>query len=263
MIAARGLCYRYGGAAGDALSGVDLELPAGSLTAILGPNGCGKSTLLRVVAGQLAPRSGEILWDGRPPADYAPRACARFLGFLPQRLQPVHALRVEEAVALGRQMHDDAPALHRAAAHPAVRRALEAADALELLGRELDQLSGGERQRVLLAAVLVQESRVLLLDEPDSGLDLGHRVAAFELLLRRARQGAAVGIVTHDINTAAAWADRLVLMRAGRVLAAGRQDADLTAEHLCDALGERVQVLAHAAHPAPILLPRPRRPEPA
>lgn len=219
-----GLTAGYRGIDGDrsVLAGVDLEVAAGELVAVLGANGSGKTTLLRVVAGVLAPRAGAVELFGRPLAAWSRPELARAVAVLPQSTELPDGFRVSEVVNLGRIPH----ATRAFAADPdderAVVAALRDADATELAARPVGELSGGERQRVLLALALAQEPRLLLLDEPTLHLDLAHQLGLVRLLRRlRTARGLTVIAVLHDLNLAAGLADRVVLVRGGQVVGAG------------------------------------------
>jgi iron complex transport system ATP-binding protein len=204
--------------------------------ALLGPNGSGKTTLLRLLTGQLRPASGEVAFDGRPVGEWPREALARRVAVLPQQLELPAGFRVAELVEMGRAPHARSLFGSTADDERAVRRALVDADALELAGRQADELSGGERQRVLVAMALAQEPELLLLDEPTLHLDLAHQVALLGTIRRlRAQRGLAVVAVLHDLNLAAAFAPRVVLLADGRVAADGPADEVLT-----PALVERV-----------------------
>ena len=204
------------------LRGVTLAVAPGEMVAMLGPNGSGKTTLLRLAVGMVAPRSGSVALDGRPVNEWTRRQVAQRVALLPQLPSLPDGFRVEELVEMGRAPH----ARSRFGAGPedadAVERALLDADALDLVGRKIDELSGGERQRVLVAMALAQEPRLLLLDEPTQHLDLAHQVALLSALdrLRRTR-GLAVLAVLHDPALTALYVPRVVLLSEGRVVADG------------------------------------------
>jgi iron complex transport system ATP-binding protein len=204
------------------LEGADLELREGELVALLGPNGSGKTTLLRVVAGVHAPTAGTVELFGRPLASWSRPELARAVAVLPQSTELPDGFRVSEVVNLGRIPH----ATRAFGAAPdderAVADALRDADAADLADRPVRELSGGERQRVLLALALAQEPRLLLLDEPTLHLDLAHQLGLVRLLRRlRTSRRMTVLAVLHDLNLAAGLADRVLLLRDGRLVAAG------------------------------------------
>jgi iron complex transport system ATP-binding protein len=218
------------------LRGVDLALGRGELVALLGPNGSGKTTLLRLLTGQLRPDTGDVAFDGRPVADWPRDALARRVAVLPQQLELPVGFRVAELVEMGRAPHARSLFGSTAEDERAVRRALVDADALDLAHRFADELSGGERQRVLVAMALAQEPELLLLDEPTLHLDLAHQVALLTSIRRlRAQRGLAVLAVLHDLNLAAAFAPRVVVLADGVIAADGRPS-----EVLVPSLVERV-----------------------
>ena len=214
--------HRRGRPGREVLRGLTLAVAPGELVALLGPNGSGKTTLLRLAVGLLAARSGEVSVDGRPIAAWTRREIAQRIAILPQLPILPDAFRVEELVEMGRAPHARSRFGASADDADAVERALVDADAVELVGRRIDELSGGERQRVLVAMALAQEPRLLLLDEPTQHLDLAHQVALLATLdrLRRTR-GLAVVAVLHDPALTALANPRVVLLSDGRVVADG------------------------------------------
>jgi iron complex transport system ATP-binding protein len=197
------------------LQAIDLQLGAGRWVAVAGPNGAGKSTLLRVLAG-LLPCVGEVTLQGRPLADWPPRARAAQLAWLGQMEAGSDDLRARDVVMLGRLPHRPWLAPPSPADHAAVEQALRAASVWELRERRLGELSGGERQRVLLARALAVQAPVLLMDEPLAHLDPPHQADWIALMRALATAGALVVSVLHELNVAL-QADELVIMRAGGV----------------------------------------------
>lgn len=255
VLEARGVHVRAGGK--ELLSGVDIAVRAGAVTALLGPNGAGKSTLLKVLSGTLSPAAGRVTLCGRPLPAWDPGDTARRRAVLLQEFHVPFAFTVEEVAAMGRHPH--AGAGHgRAHEHAVVERCLDDAGVLHLRGRELPTLSGGERQRAHWARVLAQldagsdlAGKCLLLDEPTASLDPAHQHALLHHARRLARAGCAVLVILHDLNLAAAYADHLVLLRAGRVFAAGAPDEVMTAEILSNAYDIRAGVMRHPGHGRP------------
>lgn len=241
-----GVCCAYG--AEPVLEGVRLRVVPGELVALVGPNGAGKTSLLRALAGLLAPRRGAVWVGGREVRSLGAAERARSLAVVPAEGVGDAQLAVEEAVALGRLPHRGPLAALTPTDRAAVRWALAATGLAGLADRPLCRLSGGEAQRVLLARALAQEPRVLLLDEPTAHLDLGHQ-AAFLGLVRRlaAERGLAAVAALHDLNLASLYADRLLLLHRGRVVAAGAPAAVLTAERV-----GRVYGVAVLVHPHPL-----------
>ena len=219
------------------LDAVTLDVVGGEMLAVMGENGAGKSTLLHVLAGDVTPDAGRVAFADRPLSRWSALDQARRRAVLPQRHALDFAFTALEVVLLGRSPHDHgAPgATDRAIA----RAALERFDALHLADRAFPSLSGGERARVMLARVVAQITtdddgpRALLVDEPSAALDIAHQHAAFALLRSLAHDdGVAVFVVVHDPNLAARYADRVALLRQGRLVACGGVDDTLTPEHL-------------------------------
>lgn len=220
--------FRYPGATTDALGGVSLELRSGELVALLGPNGSGKTTLVRVALGLHAPLVGHTSILGRPARDWPRRELARVVGVVAQREDNLFPQRVRDTVRLGRYPHLGPWAAEREEDRAAVERALERCDVTGLADRWLWTLSGGEYQRVRIARALAQQPRLLVLDEPTASLDVRHEMDLFELI-RRLVDSEDLGalLVTHDVNLAARFADRIALLSGGRLAAAGAPQAVL------------------------------------
>lgn len=228
------------------LEGLDFALEPGRFDVIVGANGVGKSTLLRALAGLLPARKGQVLLDGKPLAQMPMAARAQAIGFLPQEIQPAFQYTVEQAVALGARVAGHGHWFdreHRADAVGAVTKALELVDAVELRERPLAELSGGERRRVLIASVLAQEPKYLLLDEPAAMLDLHHQAELFRLLGRLADGGLAVACVAHDWNLAVGFAHRLTVLKDGAVLACGDPAEQMRPEVLREVYGDSFALL--------------------
>lgn len=255
--------YASAGGVRRVLEGASLRVEAGETVALLGTNGSGKTTLLRVVAGTLRPSAGEVRLLGRPINDWSRHDIARRVAVLPQSTELPAGMRVAEVVALGRIPHGRSWFAVEPGDADAVADALRDADASQLAARRADELSGGERQRVLLAMALAQEPEVLLLDEPTLHLDLAHQLGLMRMIQRlRATRTLTVIAVLHDLNLAAAFADRALLLHEGRVTeagSAGRIDVALAQRAfgvpLAEATtveGDRVLALVTATHhPAP------------
>lgn len=221
IIAAEGLTVRYPRAATPALSGVSLTLAEGELVAVGGPNGSGKTTLLRAALGLVPLDRGTVTLAGRPVERWSRRELARVLGVVAQREETVFPVRVWDTVMLGRYARLGAIGAEGMADRAAVRVALERCDVWSLRDRSTDTLSGGEWQRVRLARALAQEPRALVLDEPTASLDVRHEMEVFELVRRLVEGGLGALVVTHHLNLAARYADRLVLLDSGRIAAEG------------------------------------------
>lgn len=252
-ISVSGLTVSYNGS--PAVDGVDLDVAAGEWVALVGPNGAGKTTLLRAVAGAVGYR-GSVRVGGDEVSGLPPRRRARRVAVVPQQPVMPEGLTVVEYVVLGRTPHLGYWAVEGEADVAAAREALERLDAADLASRRLGRLSGGEWQRVVLARSLTQRSPVLLLDEPTAALDIGHQQQVLDLVdsLRR-HDGIAVLSALHDLTMAGQYADRLVLMDAGRVVIDGPPERVLTPEALGRFSGARVQVLRGPAGEV-IVLPK-------
>jgi iron complex transport system ATP-binding protein len=234
-IEARGLGFAYPGSDGAgprAVDGVDLEVRAGELLAVLGPNGAGKSTLLRLLAGLLSPSGGSVLAEGEEVAGLAPRERACKIAFVPQAFGALPDVTVGSFVEYGRYAHAGVFGRRRPQDREAVLRALEAAGLEALAERPLAELSGGQRQRALVARALAQQAASVLVDEPTSALDPAHQLRVLDLLADLAARGHAVVVVTHELNLASQYADRVLLLREGRAVATGSVEEVLRPEVL-------------------------------
>lgn len=272
ILSASGATYRYPGAEQDALCAVDVEVRAGELVALVGPNGSGKTTLVRLLLGTLKPGAGAVSVLGKPAHGWSRPAMARVVGVVVQREEPAFPITARQTVALGRypRLGPWEPLGEPDSA--AVDRALRLCDVAPLGDRWVSTLSGGEWQRVRLARALAQEPRALVLDEPTANLDLGHEMEVFELLADLVRaEGLAGLIITHHVNLAARYADRLVILHRGSVRAAGPPATALTREVLEEVFAWPVEVTSWRGVPqyvplrrteSAIFLPCPRPPRP-
>ncbi|MGH2452917.1 MAG: (d)CMP kinase [bacterium] len=215
-----------------ALAGVTLQIDAGAFAGIIGPNGAGKTTLLRTMAGLARPVAGQVRVDGQQVSALAPRTRARLVAVVPQVEGPPPGFTVREAVAMGRTPHLRRLGPPQAADRDAVEGAMGRARVDALGGRLVETLSGGERQRVLIARALAQDPRVLLLDEPTAHLDVAVQLEIMEVLAGLHRAGLTLVAAFHDLNLAAAFCRRVLLLDRGRVVADGLPEAVLTAEIL-------------------------------
>ncbi|HWO89654.1 MAG TPA: ABC transporter ATP-binding protein [Gemmatimonadales bacterium] len=225
------------------LDDVSLSVAEGECLALVGPNGAGKTTALRALLGLVALESGRASVFGREIGSWDRSELARSVGVVSQREEPVFPLLVAEAIAMGRYPYLGTWSQPSAADRDAVQRAMARADVVSLEHRWVETLSGGEWQRVRLARALAQEPRALVLDEPTASLDLRHEMELFELVIDLVRrENLAALVVSHHLNVAARFADRLVLMSAGRVVSAGAPSQVLTAETLSSVFGWPVSV---------------------
>lgn len=235
---------------------LDVEIPVGSFTVVVGPNACGKSTLLRAFARLLAPRDGRVLLDGRAISDLPTTKVARRLGLLPQTSIAPDGIRVSDLVARGRHPHQTILRQWSREDQAAVATALDATGTTGLAGRLVDELSGGQRQRVWVAMLLAQESPTMLLDEPTTFLDIAHQYELLRLFHRLHEEGRTIVAVLHDLNQAARFADHMIMMRDGRVVAAGAPASIVTAERVQEVFGLDCTVIADPHSGTPLVIPR-------
>ncbi len=235
LIAADGICVRFG--AHRALDDVSFEASAGELVGLIGPNGAGKTTLLRVLAGLIAPASGNVTLTGQPFGRMDRRERARLLAYLPQGA-PVHwPLNVGRLVALGRLPHLDPWRKLEPKDDSAIALAMEAAEVSDFADRPVTTLSSGERMRAMIARALAVEPLVLLADEPVTSLDPYHQLKVMELLQARVREGVTVAVVLHDLTLAGRFCDRLVLLDQGRIVTQGAPAHVLSPDFLSEIYG--------------------------
>ncbi len=250
---ARDLRLAYGRR--PAIVGVDLTIAPSECVALAGPNGSGKSTLLRGLARLLQPTGGVVLLEGRDLARWPPRTLARRLAILPQSPQSPDELTVEQLVSLGRHPHRRLLGLPTAADRQVVAAALAQTDLTHLADRPVGALSGGERQRAWIALTLAQEPRLLLLDEPTAYLDLGHALAVLELVRRLNRErGLTVVMALHDLSQAARFADRVILLHAGSIVADGPPAAVITPATIARVFGVEAEVVSAGGQPVVVPL---------
>jgi iron complex transport system ATP-binding protein len=268
------------------LRSVTLALEPGAVLAVVGPNGAGKTTLLRLLSGAWTPTQGQVLLDERPLAAWAPEALARRRAVMPQHATLSFAFTTVDVVLMGRTPHRTG---HELDLHVA-RAAMQAAGITHLAARSYPTLSGGEQQRVHLARALAQiwdppddfrtdrpagnqptatapaaapaavpsgPSRYLLLDEPTASRDLAHQHQVLRTARRCAREGVGVLAVLHDLNLAAQYADRIVVLSGGRLVAAGAPAAVLTPEVILEAFSIPVLVTNHPCAACPLVVPMP------
>lgn len=227
----RSVAFAYESA--PVFSRLDLEVAEGEMVAVLGPNGTGKTTLIRLASGHLRPAAGEVAILGRHAASIPARERARLVAVVPQESRPAFDLTAAEVVRMGRTPHLGLLGIEGPRDEAMVRSAMEQADVGALAGRSFLSLSGGERQRVVLARAVAQEPRMLLLDEPTAFLDLKHRLAVYDLLVRLNRDaGLTLVLASHDLDLAARYCSRLVLLHQGEVAADGPPERVLSPRNL-------------------------------
>lgn len=220
------------------VEGLDLTIPQGRVTAIVGPNGCGKSTALRGLARLLRPSSGQVLLDGTDIHSLPTKAVAKRVGLLPQSPIVPEGITVAELVSRGRHPHHGLLRQWTRDDEAIVADSLERTGTTDLASRRVDELSGGQRQRVWIAMALAQRTDLLLLDEPTSFLDIAHQIEVLDLVRDLSvDDGTTVVMVLHDLPLAARYADHLVAMREGRIVAEGPPREVVTAQTVCDVFG--------------------------
>ena len=255
-LVAENLSVGYGDA--NVVSDVSLSVHPGTITALVGPNGCGKSTVLKAFARILVPRTGRVVLEGRPIGSYPTRDVAKKMALLPQGPVAPEGLTVSELVAQGRFPHQTLFRQWSPGDSAAVARAMALTDLQEFAERPVHDLSGGQRQRCWLAMVLAQDTPLLLLDEPTTFLDLKVQVDLMALLSRIVReQRRTMLLVLHELNLAAAFADRVVMMRAGRIVAEGTGAEVIRPDELQSVFGLRSDVIPDPVTGRPVCLPRP------
>ncbi|MDQ4119500.1 MAG: ABC transporter ATP-binding protein [Actinomycetota bacterium] len=238
------------------VDGLDLDVLPGAITAVIGPNGCGKSTVLRALGRLLAPQAGRVLLDGKRIDKTPTRQVAKELGILPQAPIAPEGLTVGDLVARGRHPHQAWYRQWSSDDEDAVAEALDWTGIGDLAERSVDQLSGGQRQRAWISMALAQETGLLLLDEPTTFLDLAHQVDVLDLVQRlNTDAGRTVVMVLHDLNLAARYADCLIAMRDGRVVAAGDPQDVITETMLADVFGLHAQVIPDPVTGTPLVVP--------
>lgn len=235
---------------------LDLVVPPGRITGIVGANACGKSTLLRSMARLLGPRAGRVVLDGKDLHAMPTKQVARTLGLLPQSPIAPEGIVVADLVSRGRHPHQGMLTRWTTRDDEAVAEALRMTDTLELADRAVDELSGGQRQRTWIAMSLAQQTDILLLDEPTTFLDVSHQVDVLDLLtdLNRGR-GTTIVMVLHDLNLAARYADHLIAVREGRLHSAGDPGEVLTPSMVQEVFGMQSEVIEDPVSGKPLVLP--------
>jgi iron complex transport system ATP-binding protein len=254
QLRAAGLRLAYNGLV--VVDGLDLTVPPGQVSVIVGANASGKSTLLRALSRLLAPRAGTVHLDGRSIHTLPTKQVAKVLGILPQSPVAPDGLTVIDLVGRGRAPHQSWWRPWSAADRSAVHAALAATELLDLAQRPVDELSGGQRQRAWIAMAVAQETPILLLDEPTTYLDLAHQIDVLDLItdLNRKEQRTVV-MVLHDLNQACRYADHVIAMKSGRIVATGAPSEVITAELVEQVFDVRCAVIADPVTGTPLVIP--------
>jgi iron complex transport system ATP-binding protein len=238
---------------------LDLLVPPGRISVIVGANACGKSTLLRALARLLTPKAGTVHLDGKSVHAMPTRQVARVLGILPQSPVAPEGLTVIDLVTRGRSPHQSWWRQWSATDEAAVTAALAATEMTDLADRPVDELSGGQRQRAWIAMAVAQETPVLLLDEPTTFLDLAHQIDVLDLVVDlNRREGRTIVMVLHDLNQACRYADHVIAMKAGRIVAEGPPASVVTPELVSDVFDVRCQVTTDPVSGTPLVIPTGR-----
>jgi iron complex transport system ATP-binding protein len=246
MLKAENISVAYGPC--EVLSEISLELTAGRMAALLGANGAGKTTLIKALNGTLPTASGTVALHGRPLREYSRREIATEIAVVAQENETKFPVTVLEFVLAGRYASGSAFGWDGAEDLKAAEAAMEACDLQSFASRAMNELSGGERQRVVLARAIATEAKILLLDEPTANLDLAHQAMMFRLVRERCdSSGYGAVVITHDLNLAAAFADNLLMLKGGRVFAAGPPAEVLTERNIEEVFGVSVLLDANPA----------------
>ncbi|MEH3154335.1 MAG: ABC transporter ATP-binding protein [Gordonia paraffinivorans] len=257
-LGARDLVLGYGGR--TIVDGLRVDIAPGAVTAVVGPNACGKSTLLRGLSRLLAPTRGQVVLDGHDISTLRTKEVARRLGLLPQTSIAPEGITVADLVARGRFPHQRVLRQFSRDDERAVAEAMTATGVDELAGRPVDELSGGQRQRVWVAMVLAQQTPVILLDEPTTFLDIAHQIELLDLFRRLNRaQGSTIVAVLHDLNHACRFADVVIAMKDGAIVAQGAPADVITAELVEEVYGLPCRIIDDPESHTPLVIPRVSR----
>lgn len=235
---------------------LNVTIPDGHFTAIIGPNGCGKSTLLRTLSRLMTPTQGHVFLDGEHIQHYASKEVARRIGLLAQNATTPGDITVQELVARGRYPHQPLFTRWREEDERAVAKAMQATGVTNLASQSVDTLSGGQRQRVWIAMVLAQETAIMLLDEPTTWLDISHQIDLLELLSELNRQqGYTLAAVLHDLNQACRYATHLIALKEGKIVAEGAPGKIVSAELIEQVYGLKCMIIEDPVAGTPLVVP--------
>lgn len=237
------------------LDNLDVSIPTGVITTVIGPNGCGKSTLLRTLSRLLKPRQGTVLLDGHDIARLKTKDVAKKMGLLPQTPIAPEGLTVADLVARGRHPHQSWVRQWSSDDAGIVAKALEMTGVADLAHRPVDSLSGGQRQRVWISMTLAQGTDLLLLDEPTTYLDLAHAIDVIDLVDDLHEGGCTIVMVLHDLNLAVRYSDNLIVMKSGSIVAQGHPSQVITSDLLLDTFGLQAKVIDDPVSERPLIVP--------
>ncbi|WP_127537559.1 ABC transporter ATP-binding protein [Paenibacillus illinoisensis] len=241
------------------IHGVDLAIPSNQISVIIGANGCGKSTLLKTLARLIKPISGKITLDGKPISKFPPKQLARVVGLLPQSPIVPEGISVADLVGRGRFPHQSLLSGWTKKDYEAVAEAMEIMDITEFANHNIDELSGGQRQRVWIAMALAQQTDILFLDEPTTFLDITYQVEILDLLTDLNRKhGTTIVMVLHDINLSARYADHIIALVEGKLVAEGAPSDVITSTMVKDIFGLDCTVVEDPLSGSPLVVPRGR-----
>lgn len=258
LLSTRRLTLAYEGV--SIVTDLDLAIPAGKITTLVGPNGCGKSTLLRGLARLLKPRAGTVYLDSADIFTLSTKAVAKRLGILPQGPVAPEGLRVRDLVAMGRYPYQNWLQQWSKDDELLVEQALVTTGMAHLADRGLDTLSGGQRQRAWIAMALAQDTEILLLDEPTTFLDLAHQIEVLDLLYElNQSKGRTIVMVLHDLNQACRYADRLVAVRQGQVYTQGAPMQVMTEAMVREVFGLECHIMQDPVTGTPMCVPVSRK----
>ena len=249
-----GVSFAYNGR--EVIREVSFKVEEGGFLGVLGPNGSGKTTLIKLLSGVLKPLGGRISLQGREMSSFSPRGIARIAAVVPQATQVSFPFTALEVVLMGRSPHLGGLSLEGAGDLSIAREALRMTETLEFANRRLYQLSGGERQRVIVARALAQKPKILLLDEPTVYLDIKHQIGIFDLL-KELNQNLKITVlaVSHEINLLSQYAQRILLLKEGKIWAEGSPEEVITRESIQEVYDARVEVLSRGSGKRPGILP--------
>jgi iron complex transport system ATP-binding protein len=241
MLEIQNISFSYG--TSQVLKNISLSVSSGEFIAIIGPNGAGKSTLIKLIDNVLHPDEGQIMLDAKSLSELPRKNLARTIAYLPQESNFAFSYTVREVVLMGRFPYQKAVRAYDAEDYKVVKEMINLMEMDAFAWRYYNELSGGEKQRVLIASALAQQPRIILLDEPTSALDLHHQIAIYQILKKlKEQQDLTVIVVTHDINLAAQFCDRVILMGAGKIIRDGKPEEVLQFQLLQDTFGVKVYI---------------------